>query len=180
MICFGVGPRPTKLISHVTGRPAVEPIRVYVGVDSAPTPQDRAAMAVKELERTGAFDRPVLIVAGATGTGWLEPQSVDSIEYMWGGDTAIATIQYSFLPSWISFLVDKDRASDAGQALFEAVYAKWSTLPPDKRPKLITYGLSLGSFAAQAPFGSAQDIAARTDGALFEGTIEPVPLPSPG
>ena len=89
---------------------------------------------------------------------------------MWGGDTAIATIQYSYLPSWISFLVDQDRATDAGRALFEAVYAKWSTLPVDTRPKLITYGLSLGSFAAQAPFSGVQDLAARTDGALFMGT----------
>jgi len=89
---------------------------------------------------------------------------------MWGGDTAIATIQYSYLPSWISFLVDKDRATEAGRALFEAVHAKWQTLPVETRPKLIVYGLSLGSFAGQAPFTSAADIAGSTDGALFVGT----------
>jgi uncharacterized membrane protein len=122
------------------------------------------------LERTGAFDRSVLVVAGATGTGWLEAQSMDSIEYMWDGDTAIASIQYSVLPSWISFLVDVDRASEAGRALFEAVYATWSALPADRRPKLVPYGLSMGSFAAQAPFSGVQDLAARTDGALFVGT----------
>ena len=36
----------------------------------------RAALAVKELERTGAFSRKVLAVMGATGTGWIEPQSL--------------------------------------------------------------------------------------------------------
>jgi uncharacterized membrane protein len=166
-----VGRGPTSAqISALTGDPALDPIRVYVGVDTADTAAGRAQIAVAELERTGAFDRAVLVVAGATGTGWLEPQSTDAIEYMWGGDTAIATIQYSYLPSWISFLVDQDRATDAGRALFEAVYATWSTLPVDSRPKLITYGLSLGSFAAQAPFSGVQDLASRTDGALFMGT----------
>ena len=165
----GRGPT-TDEIEGFAGDPAVEPIRVFVGVDSAGTAQERAALAVAELERTGAFDRSVLVVAGATGTGWLEAQSMDSIEYMWGGDTAIASMQYSVLPSWISFLVDVDRASEAGRALFEAVYATWSRLPADRRPKLVPYGLSMGSFAAQAPFSGVQDLAARTDGALFVGT----------
>ena len=165
----GRGP-DAAAISAFTGAPAQTPIRVYVGVDTAPTAAERAQIAVAELERTGAFDRAVLVVAGATGTGWLEPQSLDSLEYMWGGDTAVATIQYSYLPSWISFLVDQDRATEAGRALFEAVYARWSQLPEATRPKLLAYGLSLGSFAGQAPFSGVQDLAARTDGALFMGT----------
>lgn len=166
-----IGRGPTAAdISAFTGRQAEEPIRVYVGLDSAATAQDRAELAVKELERTGAFDRSVLVVAGATGTGWLEPQAVDAVEYLWGGDTAIATIQYSFLPSWISFLTDKDRAAEAGRALFDAVRARWEELPPGQRPTLVSYGLSLGSFAAQSAFTSAADIAGSTDGALYVGT----------
>jgi uncharacterized membrane protein len=165
----GRGPTAEQ-ITAISGRPATSPIRVYAGLDSAPTAAERADLAVRELERTGAFTRKVLVVAGATGTGWIEPQSVDSLEYLWNGDTAFATIQYSFLPSWISFLVDQDRATEAGRALFEAVYDRWSTLPTATRPKLIVYGLSLGSFAAQAPFSGVQDLAARTDGALFVGT----------
>ena len=113
---------------------------------------------------------PCLVVAGTTGTGWLEPQSVDALEYLWNGDSAIVGIQYSYLPSWISFLVDKDRASEAGIALFDAVYAKWSTLPPDHRPKLIAYGLSLGSFSMQSALRQRRRPGLRTDGALFVGT----------
>jgi uncharacterized membrane protein len=165
----GTGPTTAQLESF-SGKPAMQPIRVYVGLDTAPTATQRANLAVQELERTGAFDRKVLVVAGATGTGWLEPEAVDSIEYMWNGDTAIATIQYSYLPSWISFLVDKERAADAGKAMFDAVRAKWVTLPADHRPKLIVYGLSLGSFAAQSAFATAGDISTQTDGALFIGT----------
>ena len=166
-----VGSGPTASdITSITGEPAEEPIRVYVGLDGADTAQGRAELAVRELERTGAFDRKVLVVAAATGTGWLEPAAVNSVEYLWGGDTAIASIQYSFLPSWISFLVDKERAADAGQALFDAVYDKWSDLPAKQRPQLIAYGLSLGSFAGQSAFASAGDMAARTNGALWLGS----------
>jgi uncharacterized membrane protein len=107
---------------------------------------------------------------GTTGTGWIEPQSSNSLEYLWSGDTAEVTIQYSYLPSWISFLVDKQRATDAGQALFSAVYAKWSELPADARPRLYAYGLSLGSFSQQAAFATPADVAGKTDGALFVGT----------
>jgi len=152
------------------GRRPKEPIRVYVGLDSAPTAAARASLAVKELDRTGAFTRRLLIVMGATGTGWIEPQSADPPEYMYNGDTAEVTIQYSFLPSWISFITDKAKATDAGRALFNAVYAHWNRLPAASRPKLIAYGLSLGSFAGQSPFSGAADFRARTDGAYFAGT----------
>ena len=163
------GPSVSQL-SEFSGRPAMEPIRVYAGLDSAPTAHERAALAVKELERTGAFNRKVLLVAGTTGTGWLEPQSIDSLEYIWNGDTAIVAQQYSYLPSWISTLVDVQRASDAGTELFSAVYQKWSQLPEGHRPKLIVYGLSLGSFSMQSGFGSASDFTTRTDGGLFVGS----------
>ena len=35
----------------------------------------------------------------------------------------VVSMQYSFLPSWLSFLVDQENARQAGQALFEAVDA---------------------------------------------------------
>jgi uncharacterized membrane protein len=163
------GPSQQELQAF-NGRPPKEPIRVYVGLDSAPTAGARAALALRELDRTGAFSRKLLVVMGATGTGWIEPQSADPPEYMYNGDTAEVTIQYSFLPSWISFITDKAKATDAGRALFNAVYARWSKLPAASRPKLIAYGLSLGSFAGQAPFSGAADFRARTDGAYFAGT----------
>ncbi|WP_169164972.1 alpha/beta hydrolase [Cellulomonas taurus] len=167
---FVAGGPTVREIADVTGRDATEPIRVYAGLDSADTAAARADLVVQELERTGAFDRSVLVVAGATGTGWTEPQQLAALEYLWGGDTAVATIQYSYLPSWLSFLVDADRASEAGRELFDAVHARWAQLPEDDRPRLISYGLSLGSYAAQSAFGSVGDLTTRTDGALYVGT----------
>ncbi len=163
------GPNSTE-ITNFTGKPALQPIRVYVGLDGADTAAGRAKIAVQELERTDAFSRKVLVVAGTTGTGWLEPQSVDSVEYEWGGDSAIVGIQYSFLPSWISTLVDADKAREAGNALFDAVYAAWVKLPQATRPKLIAYGLSLGSFSIQGAFPDAADLTSRTQGAVLVGT----------
>lgn len=165
----GGGPSAAR-ISEVTGRDAMEPIRVYAGMASAPTVAERAALVVSELERTGAFERSVLVVATATGSGWLEPQAVDSVEYLYGGDTAIAAIQYSAAPSWVSFLFDQGAPLESARVLFEAVHAKWATLPEDRRPRLVVYGLSLGALGSQAVFGDVADIRSRTDGALFVGS----------
>ena len=165
----GRGP-DSQAISNFTGQAAMDPVRVYVGVESAKTPDERAALAVQELKRTHAFDRKVLVLATPTGTGWLEPQAVDSLEYMYGGDSAIVAQQYSYLPSWISFLVDKQNARDAGRALFDAVYAEWAKQPVETRPKLIAYGLSLGSFGGQAAYSGVNDMRRSLDGALFVGT----------
>ena len=165
----GRGPNQAQL-AEFYGSNIEEPIRVYTGLNSADSPQARANLSLQELKRTDAFSREVLVLATVTGTGWLEPQSVDAIEYMYGGNTAIVTQQYSYLPSWISFLVDKQNATDAGLALYDAVYAEWSKLPVDKRPKLIAYGLSLGSFGGQTPYAGIGDVTASIDGALFMGT----------
>lgn len=157
-------------ITALTGEPAIEPIRVYAGLESAPTVQERAALVVCELERTGAFDRSVLVVATTTGSGWLEPQAVDAIEYLHSGDTAIATMQYAYTPSWVSFVFDADAPVEAARALFDAVEARWRQLPDGHRPTLLVYGLSLGAHGTQAVFADLADLRARTDGALLVGS----------
>jgi uncharacterized membrane protein len=165
----GQGPSQAQL-QDFTGTEPTQPIRAYVGVNSAQDVYERADLAVKELHRTGAFEREVLVVAIPTGTGWLNAQSVDALEYIHGGDTAIISQQYSFLPSWISFLVDKEKAQETGKALFNAVYAEWSELPENERPKLLMYGLSLGAFGGQAAFSGPSDMIHSVDGALWQGT----------
>ncbi|WP_232840254.1 MULTISPECIES: alpha/beta hydrolase [Nocardia] len=162
------GPTAAQLATF-SGRPASTPVRVYTGLASAPTPEEEAALAVAELERAGGFQRAVLGVATTTGTGWINERTAAAVEYLYNGDTALVSMQYSYLPSWISFVVDKERARRAGRALFDAVYARWSTLAMDARPKLVVFGESLGSFGGEAAFSGVQDMAARTDGVLFVG-----------
>lgn len=162
------GPTATDLLQFNGASPR-QPIRAYAGLDSAPTAAERAALAVRELQRTGAFSRRVLCVITTTGTGWVDPKSVDPLEYMYNGDTAMVGLQYSYLPSWISFLVDKDRAHEAGRELINQVYSAWSALPAGHRPKLLIFGESLGSFGAESAFSGSDDMRNRTDGVVFLG-----------
>ena len=108
-------------------------------------------------------------MATTTGTGWINEAEASALEYMYNGNTAIVSMQYSFLPSWLSFLVDKENARQAGQALFEAVDALVREMPEAQRPKLVVFGESLGSFGGEAPFLALNNLIARTDGALFSG-----------
>src|SRR6185312_3828849 len=128
-----------------------------------------AKLAAEELRREGGLNRAVVAVATTTGTGWINEAEAAALEYMYNGNSAIVSMQYSFLPSWLSFLVDKENARQAGQALFEAVDALIREMPEAQRPKLVVFGESLGSFGGEAPFLSLNNLIARTDGALYSG-----------
>ena len=162
--------------------PVMQPIRAYVGLQTAPSASARAALAVKELERTGGFSRAVLVVGTATGTGWINPNAASAVEYLWHGDTAFVSMQYSYLPSWIAFLTERSTAAEAGRDLITAVVAHWRTLPADHRPKLILFGESLGSYGAEKGLatptlaGSLTALESHGDGALFVGPTEGNPI----
>ena len=164
----GTGPTAEE-IGELTDRPAIEPVRVYAGLANADDTEQQATLAVADLERAGGFERQHLLVVTTPGTGWVEPSAASGFEYVTGGDSAIVSMQYSHLPSWLSFVVDSARARDAGRALFDAVYARWSRLPVDDRPELYVFGESLGSFGAEAAFSGEFDLDNRTSGALLVG-----------
>lgn len=167
----GRGPDLAQLDRFSDGDPAV-PVRTYVGLDSGGTPEQRARLAVRELERAGGFERGVLVVATSTGTGWVDPAAIDSLEYLHGGDSAIVSMQYSYLPSWLSFLADQQQAIASGRALFDAVYDEWRGLDVAIRPELVVYGESLGVVGGAAAFAGLEDLAAKVDGALWVGPPE--------
>ncbi|WP_072844820.1 alpha/beta hydrolase [Rhodococcus tukisamuensis] len=165
----GRGPDAAQ-IEAVTGRPALEPIRAYAGRESADSVPAVADLVVAELDRTKAWERKVLAVNTTTGRGWVNPSVASSLEYLEGGDTAIASMQYSFLPSPLAFIADRETPQVAGRALFNAVFARWIDLPVESRPKLVVFGESLGSYGGQNAFAGYQDMATRVDGALWSGT----------
>jgi uncharacterized membrane protein len=141
---------PTRQeISQFWGKDALQPLRVYVGKRTSNSLQEGAALALEELKRVGGFSRSVLVVATPTGTGWLDPGGVDTLEYLHAGDTAIVSVQYSHLPSWITILVDPERSRNAAKVLFDEIYGHWTTLPREKRPKLFLHGLSLGALGSE-------------------------------
>jgi len=167
---FVEGGPSVEQLTRFNGAPATEPIRAYAGLDTAKDGITATAeLAAQELQRTGGLQRAVVAVGTTTGTGWINEAEASALEYMYNGNTAIVSMQYSFLPSWLSFLVDKENARHAGQALFEAVDRLVRQLPEGQRPRLVVFGESLGSFGAEAPFMSLNNVLARTDGALFSG-----------
>jgi uncharacterized membrane protein len=64
----GGGPTATELAAY-TGKSATEPVRAYAGTLSAGDVEERATLAVQDLERAGGFDRANLLVATTTGSG---------------------------------------------------------------------------------------------------------------
>ncbi|WP_018602170.1 alpha/beta-hydrolase family protein [Mycobacterium sp. 155] len=151
------GPHVDEL-TRLNGKPAKEPIRVYAGLHTGDTDQQRIAVVLSELERTHAFGRKVLVIVPTTGTGWVNPVAARALEMMYNGDTATVGMQYSYLPSWISFIADRQKSVDSGRAMIDAIHARWAELPPDHRPKLVLYGESLGSLAGQGAFSWLPDI----------------------
>ncbi|MEO3758190.1 alpha/beta hydrolase [Mycobacterium sp. B14F4] len=152
------GPGAEEL-TELNGAPAKEPIRVYVGLQTADTDEQRMAVLLSELERTGAFERKLLVIVPTTGTGWINPVAARALEMMYNGDTAIVGSQYSFLPSWISFLGDRQKSMESGRMMIDAIHQRWERLPADRRPELVLYGESLGSMAGQGAFPWLPDIA---------------------
>lgn len=159
----------SREITDFTGAEAREPLRVYVGLNSAFTPDARAALALAELERIGAFERSVLLVNIPTGTGWIDPKAQMPVEYLHHGDIATVSMQYSYLASWLTLLVDPDYGAESARALFDAVYERWRSMPADDRPELYLHGLSLGAMNSDLSADLFQVIRDPFDGAFWAG-----------
>ncbi|MCD9005335.1 alpha/beta-hydrolase family protein [Luteimonas sp. XNQY3] len=166
---------PTQVdIETLTGQPAQAPLRIYVGLNSAADIRARAALALAEMIRVGAFERSTLVINTPTGTGWLDPASQKALEYLQRGDVATVSMQYSYLASWLALMVDPTYGADSARALFAAVHGHWRTLPRDQRPRLYLHGLSLGALNSDLSVDLFDILGEPFDGALWAGP----PFPS--
>lgn len=163
-----VPPRQEEITS-LTGKPGLEPIRIYIGVNSADSPADRARLALDELKRTAAFDRGTIVIATPTGTGWVDPAATQPLEYLLHGDVATVSVQYSYLPSWLSLFVEPERGADTARELFRAVYGHWAALPEERRPRLYLFGLSLGALNSDLSVDVYDILGVPFQGALWAG-----------
>lgn len=157
----------------MSSRTAKEPIRVFVGLDSAPTERERVELALAELERTGAFQRKTIMLISPTGTGYVNYVAVESAEYMSLGDIASVALQYSKRPSPMSL----DRVPEGrGQfrMLLKGISRRIEKLPKSKRPQLVVFGESLGAWTSQDSF-----IDQGTDGLRYAGVDKALWIGSP-
>ncbi len=151
------------------GTPVLAPVRVYVGLNSADSPAERARMALDELKRAGGFERSVLLLVTPTGTGWVDPAGQDPVEYLHRGDIATVTVQYSYLNSPLALMTQAQYGAETARALFQEVYGHWRSLPPESRPRLYLNGLSLGSHLSDLSFDLYDIIDDPFHGALWSG-----------
>jgi uncharacterized membrane protein len=151
------------------GEAGTEPVRVYVGLNSAESIEARVELALAEMIRTGAFEREVLVIVTPTGTGWVAPGAMRSLEYLHRGDVASVAIQYSYLPSWLTLLTQPEYGAETARRLFEAVYRHWTAMDRDTRPRLYLHGLSLGALNSDRSVDIWDMVGDPVHGALWSG-----------
>jgi uncharacterized membrane protein len=166
---FVAGGPNAEDLSRFFSAPMPAPIRVYVGLNSADSPERRARLALQELKRVGGFERSVLLLVTPTGTGWIDASSQDSVEYLHRGDIATVAAQYSYLNSPLALLTEGAYGAEMARALFSEIYGYWRGLPRDARPRLYLNGLSLGSLNSDRSFDLYDIIDDPFNGALWSG-----------
>jgi uncharacterized membrane protein len=166
-------PAPEIADLRLDGVPTRDPIRVFVGVGSAPSVEERARLAVDELERLGGLDRRRLVIWSATLRGYVNPVPMDAEEVLCAGDIASVCVQYWDRPTlMMPFKVPVAR--DTVRALLDELATRLDARPPGTpRPELVLYGESLGAWASQEVFradGVDGLDAAGVDRVLWAGT----------
>jgi uncharacterized membrane protein len=145
-------PAPDEIAQVMGARSVADPVRVFVGYDMAKTAADRVALALEELDRTGAYDRSLLIVGSPAGTGVVNTVAFETADYLLRGDSAGVAVQYERLPS----LLCLHRTGVGGhhhRLLLEGIrdaLARRGT--GRRRPRVVVYGESLGAWAGQNAF----------------------------
>lgn len=156
-------------LQRISPVPVRKPLRIYVGLNSAETIEERAALALREMQRVAAFHREFLVIATPTGTGYVDPAAMRSLEYLTGGNVATISVQYSYLPSWLSLLAQADYGQETARAVFSEIYRHWRELPPDRRPRLYLHGLSLGALNSERSADIWDLVSDPVSGALWSG-----------
>ncbi len=120
--------------------------RIYIPLDAAASPEDRALLAVQKTEQQGGFGRAAILIAVPTGSGWVNSRVVSTVEGLYQGDLTTVAVQYANSPSWMAFLRGGDGVRENATALVKAMRARIDQLPADRRPTLLAYGESLGAW----------------------------------
>lgn len=142
---------PSSVIEEVVGESALDPIRIYAGLRSAPTATERAELVIREMHRLGAFDRSRVVLAQPTGTGSVNNVMLEAEELLSRGDVALVALQYGDRPS-IQSLHRLDEAQASFEILLRRIHEEIERLPADRRPELAIFGESLAGWTTQDIF----------------------------
>ena len=71
------------------GEPARTRSARWPGTPALDTPEERAKLALAELERWVAYERSLIVVAAPTGVGYVNYTFAEALEYLTRGDCAI-------------------------------------------------------------------------------------------
>ena len=163
----GTGPTAADITAGTMHRPAKEPIRAYTGLATARGPRrtGRGSPSTTSSTRAGSNARTCWS-SGTTGSGWIKRLLRRHLRVPdRGGDSAIVGMQYSYLPSWMSYLVDQTKAREAGRALFDAVYERWSALPAGGLgPASLSAARAWARSAGESAFSGEADLRNRSVG----------------
>ena len=150
-------------ITAVTGDPAVDPVRVVGGFESADGVAERARLTLQDMVDCGAYDRSLICIGSPTGVGYFNYSIAEALEYLTGGDCAIVVPQYALVPSALA-LTRTTEAEELTRLVLEGVRTRIAGLPSDRRPTVVLIGESLGA-------NVALDIACSADGRARVPTI---------
>lgn len=143
-------------ITGVMGEPAIDPVRVVGGFESASDVADRARLTLEDMADCGAFEREVICVGAPTGVGYFNYSVAEALEYLTLGDCAIVVPQYALVPSALA-LTRTVEAERLTRLVLEGIRERVAAMAPRDRPRVILVGESLGA-------NVALDIATSKDG----------------
>jgi uncharacterized membrane protein len=143
-------------ISAVMGEPAIEPVRVVGGYESAEDPEERARLTLQDMEDVGAYDRGLICIGSPTGVGYFNYSVAEALEYLTRGDCAIVVPQYALVPSALA-LTKTGEAEELTRRVLAGVHERLASFPAHDRPRVVLIGESLGA-------NVALDIAVGPDG----------------
>ncbi|MCW2927128.1 MAG: putative rane protein [Thermoleophilia bacterium] len=142
--------RGLRFLDTITTGLPQQPVRVYAGLGTGATPQERVAFAIERMHEMGAFDKGRIVIAQPSGSGFVNQVPIQMTEMLAKGDVATVALQYGDQRSFsVDSILARDVAIEQHRMLIEAVHAEVEKLPAGKRPEVYLFGESLGGWTAQ-------------------------------
>jgi hypothetical protein len=161
-----------ETLKEVTGEECLSPIRIYAGIRSGDTPEERVNWALDEMDVLDAWSRKVILVIAPTGRGYVHPIPMEVCEIAHRGDHAGVAIQYADDRS-MRAIGKLDDGIQSHILLLNAIRERCLVLAQEGMhvPRIHVYGESMGAWAS---LEAMLDCDKLPDRALWVGSPRPV------